>query len=68
MNGQEVIDFIGLNRAKSINSKGENLLESESIVLNQLKEQKFEVDSIYFNTDENGNSYPTVFFEKSKNF
>lgn len=68
MNGQEVIDFIGLNRAKSVNSKGKNLLESESIVLNQLKEQKFEVDSVYFNNDENGNSYPTVFLKKVKTF
>ena len=68
MTGQEVIDSIGLDRAKSVNSKGENLLESESIILNQLKEQNFEVDSVYFNTDENGNSFPAVFLKKVKTF
>lgn len=68
MTGQEVIEFIGLDRAKSVNSKGRNLLESESIILNQLKEQNFEVDSVYFNTDENGNSFPAVFLKKVKTF
>lgn len=68
MTGQEVIDLIGLDRAKSVNSKGKNLLESESIILNQLKEQNFEVDSVYFNTDENGNSFPAVFLKKVKTF
>jgi len=53
MTGREVIELIGLDRAKSVNSKGENLLESESIIMTQLKEQNFEVDSVYFNTDEN---------------
>jgi hypothetical protein len=68
MTGQEVIELIGLDRAISINSKGEKPLESESIILNQLKEQNFEVDSIYFNTDENGNSFPAVFLKKVKTF
>lgn len=68
MTGQEVIDLIGLDRAKSVNSKGKNLLESESIILNQLKEQNFEVDSVYFNTDENGNSFPAVFLKKVNTF
>jgi type I restriction-modification system DNA methylase subunit len=68
MTGQEVIDLIGLDRAKSVNSKGKNLLESESIILNQLKEQNFEVDSIYFNSDENGNCFPAVFLKKVKIF
>ena len=68
MTGQEVIELIGLNRAKSVNSKGENLLEGESIIFTQLKEQNFEVDSVYFNTDENGNSFPAVFLKKVKTF
>lgn len=68
MTGQEVIDLIGLDRAKSVNSKGVYLLESESIILNQLKEQNFEVDSVYFNTDENGNSFPAVFLKKVNTF
>ncbi len=68
MTGQEVIDLIGLDRAKSVNSKGSHLLESESIVLNQLKEQNFGVDSVYFNTDENNNSFPAVFLKKVNTF
>jgi len=66
MTGQEVIELIGLNRAKSVNSKGKNLLESESIVFDQVRE--FGVDSIYFNTDENGNSFPAVFLKSVKTF
>ncbi len=66
MTGQEVIELIGLDRAKSVNSKGKKLLESESIVFDQVRE--FGVDSIYFNTDENGNSFPAVFLKKVKTF
>ncbi|MBA4239582.1 MAG: endonuclease [Sphingobacteriaceae bacterium] len=66
MTGQEVIELIGLDRAKSINSKGKKLLESESIIFDQVHE--FGVDSIYFNTDENGNSFPAVFLKKIKTF
>ncbi|PKP45868.1 MAG: endonuclease, partial [Bacteroidetes bacterium HGW-Bacteroidetes-11] len=66
MTGQEVIELIGLNRAKSLNSKSEKLLESESIVFDHVRE--FEVDSIYFNTDENGNSFPAVFLKRVKTF
>lgn len=62
MIGQEIIELIGLDRAKSVISKGENLLESESVVLNQITD--FGVDSVYFNTDENGNSFPAVFLKK----
>ena len=64
MIGQEVIELIGLDRAKSVTSKGEKLLESESIVFGQVRE--FGVDSVYFNTDENGNSFPAVFLKKVK--
>jgi N-6 DNA Methylase len=68
MTGQEVIELIGLDRAKTVNSRGKNPSGSESIILNQLKEQNFEVDSVYFNTDENGNSFPAVFLKKVKTF
>jgi len=68
MTGKEILDLIGLDRAKSMNSEGEKPFESESIILNQLKEQKIEVDSVYFNTDENGNSFPAVFLKKVKSF
>lgn len=66
MTGQEAIELIGLDRAKSVNFKGEILLESESIVLDQVHE--FGIDFVYFNTDENGNSFPAVFLKKIKSF
>jgi type I restriction-modification system DNA methylase subunit len=66
MTGQEVIELIGLDRAKSVNSGAGMLLDSESIVFGQVHE--FGVDSIYFNTDENGNSFPAVFLKQVKTF
>lgn len=66
MTGQEVIELIGFNRAKTLNSKGKKLLESESIVYDQIRD--FGVDSIYFNTDEKGNSFPAVFLKKVNSF
>ncbi len=68
MTGQEVIELIGFDRAKSVNSQGEKPLESESIIPNEVDQKKFGVDSIYFNTDENGNSFPAVFLKKVKTF
>lgn len=66
MIGQEVIELIGLDRAKSENSKGKKPSESESIIFDQVRE--FKIDSIYFNTDENGNSFPAVFLKNVKTF
>lgn len=66
MTGQKVIELIGLDRAKSVNSKSEELLESESIVFDQISE--FKIDFVYFNTDENGNSFPAVFLKKVNSF
>lgn len=66
MTGQDILELIGLDRAKSVNSKGEKLLESESIVFAQIC--KFGIDSVYFNTDENGNSFPAVFLKKVTTF
>lgn len=66
MTGQEAIGVIGLDRAKSVNSKHKMLSESESVVLNEV--QGFGIDSVYFNTDKNGNSFPAVFLKKIKNF
>ncbi|AFD08700.1 HsdM family class I SAM-dependent methyltransferase [Solitalea canadensis] len=66
MTGQDVIDLIGLDRATSISSVDKNLTESKSIVLNQVGE--FGVDAVYFNTDENENSFPAVFLKKVESF
>jgi len=66
MNGQKTIDLIGLNKAISTASKGKKLSESKYIVLNQAKE--FGIDSVYFNTDENDNSFPAIFLKKINSF
>ncbi|MGJ8591744.1 MAG: HsdM family class I SAM-dependent methyltransferase [Aquaticitalea sp.] len=68
MTGQEVIELIGLDRAISVNFESEKPSESESIVLNLLLDNDFGVDSVYFNTDENGNSFPAVFLKKVLSF
>lgn len=66
MNSQEVLEFIGFDRAKSVNFKSKSLLDSESVALNLA--QDFGVDSVYFNTDEKGNSFPAVFLKKVATF
>lgn len=66
MNGQKTIDLIGLNKAISTISKDTNLSESKSIVLKQAKE--FGIDAVYFNTDENDNSFPAIFLKQINSF
>lgn len=66
MTSQEVIKLIGFDRAKSVKSKVKNILESESVVFEQTKD--FDIDSIYFNIDDNGNSFPAVFLKKVNSF
>jgi hypothetical protein len=66
MSETDLLEFTGLDRAISISSKGKNHSESESIVLDQVNE--FGLDSVYFNTDENGNSFPAVFLKRVKDF
>jgi len=51
-----------------MNSKRNDLLESEFSILTEINEKNFDVDSVYFNTDENGNSFPAVFLKKVKSF
>jgi type I restriction-modification system DNA methylase subunit len=62
MTGQNIIDSIGLDRAIPTNSVSDMLTESQSVVLNQVVE--FGIDAVYFNTDENDNSFPAVFLKK----
>lgn len=68
MTGQDVIELIGLGRAISTLSKGEYLTESQSIVLTQLHNFEIDINAVYFNTDENGNSFPAVFLKEVKLF
>lgn len=66
MTKKEIIELIGFDRAKSVYSRDKKNLETESIVLDQVNE--FGIDLVYFNTDENGNSFPAVFLKKVQSF
>ena len=58
----DILEFLDLDRAKSIHSDGKKLSDSEAVILNEVKEKDFGVDLIYFNTDEEtNNSFPAVF-------
>ena len=65
----DILEFLDLGRAKSIQSDSEKLSDSEAVILNEVKEKDFGVDLIYFNTDEEtNNSFPAVFLKKVANF
>lgn len=66
MTGQEIVASIGLGRAVSVNSDSQKLSESQSIVIDQVRE--FNVDAVYFNTDDAGNSFPAIFVKKATSF
>lgn len=65
----DILDFLDLDRAKSTHSDSEKLSDSEAVILNEIKEKKFGVDLVYFNTDEEtNNSFPAVFLKKVTDF
>lgn len=66
MTGQEIVASIGLGRAVSVNSDSQKLSESQSIVIDQVRE--FNVDAVYFNTDDAGNSFPAIFVKNTTSF
>ena len=61
---KDLIATLGFNRAVSVHSN--ECTESEAIILQQVKE--LNVDSVYFNTDENGSSFPAIFLKKVLTF
>ncbi|CAH0229434.1 N-6 DNA methylase [Chryseobacterium sp. Bi04] len=65
-----ILEFLGLDRAKPIlQSNSKNLLDSEAVILNEVKEKDFGIDLVYFNTDEETqNSFPSVFLKEVPNF
>ncbi|WP_240628038.1 HsdM family class I SAM-dependent methyltransferase [Terrimonas sp.] len=63
-----LIDSLRFDRAISVKSKSKELLESESIIITEINKKGFNIDSVYFNTDEAGNSFPAVFLKKVKYF
>ena len=62
----DIIENLGLDKAVSVTSKSNQISESQSVVINQVKD--FGIDEIYFSTDENHNSYPAVFLKKVEKF
>lgn len=68
MTGKDIIEKIGLDRARYVNSKNKKLLETESIILDEISEKEFGVDSVYFNIDEKGNSFPAIFLKRVNSF
>lgn len=62
----DIIENLGLDKAISVTSDFNQISESQSVVINQVK--GFGIDEIYFNTDENHNSYPAVFLKKVQKF
>lgn len=65
----DILNFLGLDRAKPIHSESSRLSESETVVLSEVKEKEFGVDFVYFNTDEEtNNSFPAVFLKKVSKF
>lgn len=60
----DILEFLDLSRAKSIQSNSKNLSVSEAVILNEVKEKDFGVDLIYFNIDEEtNNSFPAIFLK-----
>ncbi len=61
----DILNFLDLERARSIHSDKKDLSNSEAIILNELEEKEFGVDFIYFNRDEEtNNSFPAIFLKK----
>ncbi|WP_330747129.1 HsdM family class I SAM-dependent methyltransferase [Chryseobacterium sp. CP-77] len=64
-----ILEFLGLDRAKPIHSDSKKLLDSEVSILNEVKEKDFGIDLVYFNTDEETkNSFPSIFLKKVSDF
>lgn len=65
MTETDILEFLDLDRAKSVHSDRKILSDSEVFILNEVKEKEFGVDLVYFNTDEEtNNSFPAVFLKK----
>ncbi len=65
MTKNNTIDFLGFNKAISTNSNNE-CSEDRSDILGKVK--RFGVDAVYFNIDENKNSFPAIFLKKVELF
>ncbi|WP_313262365.1 Eco57I restriction-modification methylase domain-containing protein [Sphingobacterium sp.] len=65
----DILEFLDLARATSINSDIKKLPGSEAIILNEVIEKDFGIDLVYLNTNEDtSNSFPAIFLKKVSNF
>lgn len=62
----EYLDLERLERLTSVNLDSSNLSESQSIIIDKVKD--FNIDSVYFCTDNLSNSHPAVFLKKVSSF
>lgn len=62
----DVIHKIGLSRAISTHSVSKDITESQCVVLESA--EYFGVDYVYFNTDDNSNSFPAIFIKEVNTF
>lgn len=61
----DIIDFLDLGRMIPVDSEYVNCSEREAIILKEVKEKDFGIDSIYFNVDETtNNSFPAIFLKE----
>jgi len=66
MKKPNIIEQLGFDRATSIDLDSSNLSESQLLTIEKV--QDFDIDSIYFCTDNLNNSHPAVFLKKVTSF
>ncbi|HIP33689.1 MAG TPA: endonuclease [Bacteroidia bacterium] len=66
MQKPNIIEQLGFDRATSIDLNSSNLSESQLLTIEKV--QDFDIDSIYFCTDNLNNSHPGVFLKKITSF
>lgn len=66
MKKSSIIELLGFERATSTNLDTPNLSESQILTIEKV--QDFDIDSIYFCTDNLNNSHPAVFLKKVTSF
>ncbi|MCF6307795.1 MAG: SAM-dependent methyltransferase [Flavobacteriaceae bacterium] len=66
MKKPNIIENLGFERATSINLDSSSLSESQLLTIEKV--QGFDIDSIYFCTDNLNNSHPAVFLKKVTSF
>lgn len=65
----DILEYLDLQRATPVDTDSQKLSDSEAAILSEVKVNQFDVDFVYFNTDEETkNSFPAVFLKKVSRF